>query len=75
MNGGYWGTASGWYAWTLARVDGAKAWRMLEDLKSAYVRYGAVEWMLGEKKSKAVPYPTSVTLPLCAIRRFLNGGN
>ena len=75
MNGGYWGTASGWYAWTLARVDGAKAWRMLEDLKSAYVRYGAVEWMLGEKKSKAVPYPTSVTLPLCAIRRFLKGSN
>jgi len=74
MNGGCWGTASGWYAYALARVDPAKAWQMLSDLKSAYQRYGAVEWICGEVKSKAVPYPTSVTLPLAAIRRMRNEG-
>jgi len=68
QNGAYWGTAAGWFAWTLARVDRPKALALFDELVADYRARGANEWVLGERV-ECPDYLSSLALPLQGLRR------
>jgi len=78
QNGAFWGTPTGWFAWTLARVDRALALRTFEDLATDYEKGGVCEchyaapgpcpWKATRPCSGG--YPANLGLPLAALRRF-----
>lgn len=69
QNGGFWGTASGWFGWTLAQVDRPLAVQMFQALKADYASRGANEWIFGER-TECHEYLSSIGLPLQALRRL-----
>jgi len=71
QNGGYWGTPTGWVAWTLARIDRPLADRLLADLVDDYEKNGACEWHFGDKRVCNGGYPANLALPLVAVRRLM----
>lgn len=70
QNGAFWGTPSGWYAYTLNRVDPALADQTLIELVNDYAKRGVGEWVFGEKVSLPGGYMSSATLPLAGMRRL-----
>lgn len=70
QNGAYWGTASGWVAYAIARVDPALASNMLGDMIDYYRRYDAFECVNAKGQQKIAGYGASVANPLAAIRRM-----
>jgi len=73
QNGGYWGTASGWVMFALAKTDEALAKRMAHDLVRFYREKGIPEWSFkgqGEGHLALEGYLSSSTLPLAAMRRL-----
>lgn len=80
QNGGYWGFCSGWFAWTLARVDRPLAEHMLVDMANDYKARGAGEYITRGNRAKGFEpdhvahpqgYMASVTMPLAAVKRLL----
>lgn len=69
QNGAYWGTATGWFAWTLAKVDRAKAMSLFDDLVADYKARNANEWVFGAR-TDCPQYLSSLALPLQALRRM-----
>ena len=80
--GAYWGTATGWFCWTLARKDRALALRTFRDLATDYEKGGACECHYAAKapcpwkdpRPCAGGYPANLGLPLAALRRFMFEG-
>lgn len=73
QDGGYWGTASGWVAFALARTDEALAKRMARDLIRYYRENCIPEWSFdgkGKGYRALEGYLSSSTLPLAAFRRL-----
>lgn len=71
QNGAFWGTPTGWYAYTLSKVDPALADRTLMDLVNDYAARGVGEWVFGDQVALPGGYMSSATLPLAGIRRLL----
>ena len=69
QNGGYWGTASGWFAWTLSLVDRDLALRTLSDLRRSCERNGSPEWV-SARQVECPEYLSTLALPYQAIRRL-----
>jgi glycogen debranching enzyme len=67
QNGGYWATPTGWFACALDLVDPALADRTIADLVEHFKRYGACEWIRGERR-QLPNYLASAALPLAGIR-------
>ena len=82
QNGGYWGTATGWFCWTLARKDRALALRTFQDLATDYEKGGACEWHYAAKapcpwedpRPCSGGYSANLGLPLAALHRFMFEG-
>ena len=82
QNGAYWGTATGWFCWTLARKDRALALRTFRDLATDYEKGGACECHYAAKvpcpwkdpRPCAGGYPANLGLPLAALHRFMFAG-
>ena len=71
QNGGYWGTASGWVAYAIARVDRPLAAKMLSDMIDYYREQGAYEAVNDAIHYRQNDnYSATVTLPMAAIRRL-----
>jgi hypothetical protein len=70
QNGGFWGTPTGWFVQTLARVDPALARQTVVDLVADYRRRGVGEWVL-DGHVQLPGYVASATLPLRGIRAML----
>jgi len=78
QNGAFWGTATGWFCWTLARVDKPLAMKTFEDLAADYEKSGVCEchyaapgpcpWK--NPRPCAGGYPANLGLPLAALQRF-----
>jgi len=71
QNGAYWATPTGWFVYTLARVDEAKAREAVVDMVTCFARHGIFEWILGDMM-QCVGYVASATLPLQGIRELRN---
>jgi hypothetical protein len=71
QNGAYWGTATGWFAWTLRRADLKKAEQTIIDLVNGYRRTNCPEWVFGQK-IQLPKYMSSVTLPIVQVRPMVN---
>ena len=69
QNGGYWGTASGWFAWTLSLVDRDLALRTLSDLRRSCERNGSPEW-ISARQVECPEYLSTLALPYQALRRL-----
>ena len=69
QNGAFWGTATGWFAGTLARIDRPLALRTIADLVADYERNGACEWHFGGTRACNGGYPANLALPLAAVER------
>jgi hypothetical protein len=76
QNGAYWGTATGWVAATLARIDRQLAHRMIRELAADYRTNGVNEFVGGPDVPKDVHcvgfanYGANAALPLQAVRRI-----
>jgi hypothetical protein len=70
QNGAYWATPTGWFVYTLNRVDPALADRTVLELVRHFQRYGACEWIFGERR-RLPNYLASAALPLAGIRQML----
>ena len=70
QNGAYWGTATGWVAYAIAKIDPALASSMLGDMIDYYRRYDAFECVNDKGHQKISGYGASVSNPLDAIRRM-----
>ena len=70
QNGAYWGTASGWVAYAIARINPGLASTMLGDMIDYYRRYDAFECVNDKGHQKIPGYGASVANPLDAIRRM-----
>jgi len=70
QNGAFWGTPSGWYAYTLSKIDPALADQTLIDLVNDYAARGVGEWVFGDHVSLPGGYMSSATLPLAGVRRI-----
>jgi hypothetical protein len=69
QNGGYWATATGWFAYTLYLADPNLARETFVSLVKDFQSHGVNEWILGS--AIGVPrYLSSVTLPLAGARRI-----
>ena len=73
QNGGYWGMATGWFAWALARVDPALAGETLDDLRQACERNGSPEWTFGDRV-ECPEYLATLALPYQCLRRLEAAG-
>jgi hypothetical protein len=71
QNGAYWGTATGWFVWTLHRADPKKAEQTIIDLVNGYRRTGSPEWVFGQTV-RLPKYMSSVTLPIVQVRQMVN---
>lgn len=70
QNGAYWGTATGWFVFTLDLVNSDLADQTIIDLVHDFQARGINEWVFGE--AFAVPdYNASAALPLAGIRKML----
>jgi hypothetical protein len=72
QNGGFWGTATGWYAYTLNKIDPAMADAVLVDLVNDYATRGVGEWVFNNHISLPQGYMSSAVLPLAGIRRLVS---
>lgn len=70
QNGGYWATPVGWFVYTLNLVDPNLADRTVMDMVSHFKKYGACEWIFGEKR-RLPHYLASAALPLNGIAAML----
>jgi len=70
QNGAYWATPTGWFVYTLAKVDPALAEKTVIDLVADFQKGGACEWIQGEKRQRP-NYLASPTLPLAGIRAMI----
>jgi hypothetical protein len=70
QNGAYWATPTGWFVYTLDRVDPALADRTVIDMVRHFQTYGACEWIFGTKR-QLPNYLASAALPLAGIRAML----
>lgn len=70
QNGAYWGTATGWFAWTLHHVDPKKAEQTIVDLVNGYRRTNCPEWVFGQT-IRLPKYMSSVTLPIAPLRQII----
>ncbi len=75
QNGAFWGTASGWVAYAIARLDPALASRMLRDLVEDYRRDDACEWINKAGVRRIPGYGASVANPMAALDRLRAEGN
>ena len=74
QNGGYWGTASGWFIYAVAQRDRALAARLFHELVADYRERGIHEWVNGDL-TRLPNYVASATNPLAAARRLLLGSS
>ncbi len=70
QNGAYWATPTGWFVYALDLVDPALADKTVVDMVRHFQKYGACEWIFGEKR-KLPNYLASASLPLAGIRAML----
>ncbi len=74
QNGGYWATATGWFVYTLDRVDSRLADQTVVDLVQDFRRRGIHEWIL-DSQTTLKNYLASGAMPLAGIRKMLEGRN
>lgn len=74
QNGGYWGTAAGWYAWTLSLIDRDMALLMLGGLRRFCEKNGAPEWRFGDRL-ECLEYLSTLVLPYQGLGRILESCN
>ncbi|MCS7061246.1 MAG: hypothetical protein RMN25_08760 [Anaerolineae bacterium] len=70
QNGGFWGTASGWYLDAVAQKDAVLAARLFRELVQDYRARGIHEWVNGET-AHLPNYVASAVNPLVAVRRLV----
>lgn len=70
QNGGYWATATGWFACTLDLADPALAERTIADMVEDFRRRGMSEWVRGPRMA-VMNYLASVTMPLAGVKRMM----
>lgn len=72
QDGAYWGTASGWFAWTLSLTDRPKALRMVRNLAHYLWADGSQEAYVPDPGARVRNrhYVVSAALPVQAIKRL-----
>ncbi|MBP7051266.1 MAG: hypothetical protein KBE65_09640 [Phycisphaerae bacterium] len=70
QNGAFWATPTGWFVYTLDRVDPALADRTVLDLVKDFQAGGACEWVFQDKR-QLPNYLASASLPLAGIRAMI----
>ncbi len=70
QNGAYWATPTGWFVYTLDRVDPELADQTVVDMANDLRARGVAEWCFDETLGVG-NYMTSVTLPLAGVRKML----
>lgn len=68
QNGGYWATPTGWFVYTLALVDVAKARQTVVDLVADFARRGICEWGVWGETACLPGYVANAAIPLQGIR-------
>lgn len=71
QNGAFWATPTGWFVYTLDKIDPDLADRTVIDMVRDFQAGGACEWVFGEKR-QLPHYLASAALPLAGIRAMLN---
>ncbi len=71
QQGAYWGTASGWVIYALAREDANLASRMVDEMIDSYQTQGVYE-CVNIHYTKVKDYVASIVNPVGAIKRLLN---
>jgi len=70
QNGAFWATPTGWFVYTLDRVDSRLADQTVIDMVNDFRKAGACEWVIGSKHH--LPhYLASASLPLAGIRAMM----
>jgi hypothetical protein len=70
QNGGYWATPTGWFVYTLDRVDPALADRTIVELVRDFQSRGVTEWVRGDRTA-VMNYVASATMPLAGVKRMI----
>jgi len=70
QNGFYWGTPTGWFCWTLERIDPKLVDKTYNDIVADYQKRGPYERTFG-KMVACADYLASAALPLQGLRRLI----
>ena len=70
QNGAYWATPTGWFVYTLDRVDPDLADRTVIEMVNDFKAGGACEWIFGPQR-QLPNYLASAALPLAGIRAMI----
>ena len=70
QNGAFWATPTGWFTYTLDRVDSKLAEQTVIDMVADFKMNGANEWIFGETY-RLPDYLASAALPLSGIRAMM----
>jgi hypothetical protein len=71
QNGGYWATATGWFAYTLDLVDPNLADQTILDMIADFQQRGVTEWVYGDQTA-VKNYLASAAMPLAGARKILD---